>query len=201
LETAMTRRCFVGLIPATIVTALAVRPVDVRQIGTDQEPERRFLRSVEEYVTQRRALERQLAPLRITVDAREIQHAVDARAAAIRRTRASARVGDIFDPGVTRLFRVRIREAFAGRGHDAAELMDEMNEDGACWQRAAINGRFSWATAVATPPYVLAILPALPGELQFRFVGPDLVLVDTVANFIIDVLPNALDMRPEHGLR
>ena len=198
---AMTRRCFVGLIPATIVTALAVGPIDMRQIGTAQEAERTFLRSVEEYVTVRQQLERQLPPFRVTVDVQEIRHAEEARAAAIRRTRARAQVGDIFNPRVTQLFRVRIREAFAGRGHDAVELIDEMNEDGACWQRPVVNGRFSWRTAVATPPYVLAILPSLPGELQYRFVGPDLVLVDTVANFIIDVLPDALDVPLDDGVR
>jgi hypothetical protein len=198
---ATTRRCFVGLIPATIVTALAVGPIDMRQVGTAHEAERRFLRSVEEYVTQRRQLERQLPPFRVTADVEEINHAVEARAAAIRRTRARAQAGDVFNSGVTRLFRVRIREAFAGRGDDAVELMDEMNEEGACWQPPVVNGRFSWRTAVATPPYVLAILPTLPDELQYRFVGPDLVLVDTAANFIIDVLPGALDVAPDNGVR
>ena len=137
----------------------------------------------------------------MTVDGQEIQRAVETRAAAIRRTRARARVGDIFNAGVTELFRVRIREAFAVRGHDAVELIDEMNEDGARWKPAVVNGRFSWRTAVATPPYVLAVLPTLPGELQYRFVGPDLVLVDIVANFIIDVLPGALDVEPSNGAR
>jgi hypothetical protein len=197
----MTRRRFVGLLPATIATALTVGLIDVGRIEAAQEPERKFMRSVEQYVTLRQQLEQQLPPFRMTVDGQEIHRAVETRAAAIRRTRARARVGDIFNAGVTELFRVRIREAFAVRGHDAAELIDEMNEDGARWKPAVVNGRFSWRTAVATPPYVLAVLPTLPGELQYRFVGPDLVLVDIVANSIIDVLPGALDVEPSNGAR
>jgi hypothetical protein len=40
---------------------------------------------------------------------------------------------------------------------------------------------------------VLAVLPALPEEVQFRFVGSDLVLVDIGADLIIDVLPDAFE--------
>ena len=76
-----------------------------------------------------------------------------------------------------------------------------MNEDGERCRPAVVNGRFSWRTAAATPPYVLAVLPTLPGELQYRFVGPDLVLVDIAANFIIDVLPDALDVAPHGDVR
>jgi hypothetical protein len=49
------------------------------------------------------------------------------------------------------------------------------------------------------PPYfdpALAIvvrnLPALPPELEYRFVGRHLVLIDLGANLVVDVLRNAL---------
>jgi hypothetical protein len=185
------------------VAALTLGPISVGagQIGVGQESERRFLHSVEAYITLCRQLERQLPPLEVTGDPRRIHIAAEARAAAIRRARARARIGDIFNPGVTELFRERIREGFAARANAAAELLDEMNEDGEGWQPAVVNGPFSWRTAVATPPYVLAALPDLPGELQYRFVGPDLVLVDIVANSIIDVLPEALEVAPHNGTR
>ena len=37
---------------------------------------------------------------------------------------------------------------------------------------------------------VLMALPTLPKELEFRFVGRDLILRDTHANLIVDFLPN-----------
>ena len=63
-----------------------------------------------------------------------------------------------------------------------------------------VNGAFSWRTAVPTPPCVLAVLPPLPDELQYRFVGRDLVLVDIEANLIVDVLPEAISSAAGGGL-
>jgi hypothetical protein len=166
----------------------------VEPISAEQEAERKFLHSVEEYMTLRRAIDRRLPPLEVSDDARKIHFAVEARAAAMRRARAGARIGDIFNADAGELFRGRIRDGFASRTQDVAELFHEMNEDGEPWKPAVVNGRFSWRTAAATPPYVLAVLPTLPEELQYRFVGPDLVLVDIVANFIVDVLPEVLDV-------
>jgi hypothetical protein len=41
-------------------------------------------------------------------------------------------------------------------------------------------------------PALLAVLPALPEELEYRFIGRDLVLVDVHADLIVDVLKDAL---------
>ncbi len=41
-------------------------------------------------------------------------------------------------------------------------------------------------------PCVLDALPRLPHELQYRFVGRDLVLVDTHADLVVDILRNAV---------
>ena len=43
-----------------------------------------------------------------------------------------------------------------------------------------------------TPPSLLRNLPKLPPELEYRVVGRALVLRDTGANLIVDLLPNAL---------
>jgi hypothetical protein len=41
-------------------------------------------------------------------------------------------------------------------------------------------------------PCVLAALPALPPELQYRIVGDALALIDVHAGLVVDVLPDAL---------
>ena len=41
------------------------------------------------------------------------------------------------------------------------------------------------------PPSLLLTLPPLPECLHYRFVGRDLVLVDSVAQLIVDFLPAA----------
>ena len=42
------------------------------------------------------------------------------------------------------------------------------------------------------PGDIIAALPPLPDELQYRFVSHNLVLLDCDAGLIIDVLPQAL---------
>ena len=41
------------------------------------------------------------------------------------------------------------------------------------------------------PPSLLLTLPPLPASLHYRFVGRDLILLDSVAQLIVDVLPAA----------
>ena len=39
------------------------------------------------------------------------------------------------------------------------------------------------------PPSLLLNLPKLPKELEYRFVGRELILRDIAANLIVDVIP------------
>ena len=42
------------------------------------------------------------------------------------------------------------------------------------------------------PPSVLGVLPALPDDVQYRFVDRDLILYDTRANMILDRIESAI---------
>ena len=195
----MTRRCLVGFLPAAVIMIVAVGPPAPLRLSAEPNAERQFLQSVESYMALRRRLEHQWPPIAVSADVDAIHRAFDARFAAMRRARADARPGDIFNARVADLYRVRIRHGFSVRSHDASELIEEMNEGGKRWRPAVVNGRFSWKTAAATPAHVLAVLPDLPPELQYRFVGPDLVLVDLDLGLIVDVLPDVLDLPPHRG--
>jgi hypothetical protein len=151
-----------------------------------------FRQAVSDYSVLHHAVELGLPALDVSVDAEAIHAAIDARAAAIRRARADASIGDIFAPEVAHVLRMRIRSALEAAGLGCAELLERMY-DGAEWEVPVVNGTFEWSTAIATPPAVLAVLPPLPEELQYRFVGADLVLVDIEANLIVDVLTGVLD--------
>jgi hypothetical protein len=41
------------------------------------------------------------------------------------------------------------------------------------------------------PPELLQLFPSLPAHLEYRFIDRDLILWDSHANLIIDVIPNA----------
>ena len=46
------------------------------------------------------------------------------------------------------------------------------------------------------PPALLLRLPPLAPELQYRFIGRTLILLDVDANLVVDVLPDALPRYP-----
>jgi len=190
----MTGLGLIQLAPLAMVAMFAIGAQAPRELDTDDRGVKAFVESVGEYLAIRQQLYAPLPPLEVSSDAKKIWEAVEARAAALRRARAHLRMGNVFNPPVRELFRSRIRHALAASNYDVAWLFEEMTEDGNQLRPAAVNGRFSWRTACATPPAVLAALPALPDELQYRFVGRDLALVDADASYIVDVLPDVLDL-------
>jgi hypothetical protein len=187
----MTKRFFVTFHVTLVAAVFAAGPTHGAPDGTTGDVLHRFEQSIQHYMTVRRAVERQLPPLTVTADADAIDRAVTMRAAGIRLARATARQGDIF-AGTARVFRARIRNAIASHDYPVADLLLPPDEDGDTPPLPVVNGTFAWRTAIATPPCVLATLPSLPEELQYRFVGRDLVLVDIEANLIVDVLPDVL---------
>ena len=153
---------------------------------------------VAEYVALHRRVEQTVPPPGVTSDAREICEAVDAMANAMRAARSAATIGDIFTPEVAVEFRRRLAQEIDLRSYDPVALIAQIKEDAAkdqvCEDVAPMVNR-SWSCGFAmTPPFVLAALPLLPVELQYRLIGSDLVLMDTHAGLVVDILRNALPL-------
>jgi hypothetical protein len=56
-----------------------------------------------------------------------------------------------------------------------------------------VNGRYPDTVPIASmPPELLAALPKLPEELEYRFVGAHFILFDPHSHTIPDFIPNAL---------
>jgi hypothetical protein len=127
--------------------------------------------------------------------------ASDRLASAIRDARPQARPAEIFNPVVAANFRARINYALRDRDRRerVVRLLTEVEEDEderppAGWV-PTVNGTLDWFATGGTPPSIIKALPDLPGELQYRFVGLDLILLDVDANLIVDILPAALSAR------
>jgi hypothetical protein len=59
--------------------------------------------------------------------------------------------------------------------------------------RLAVNGRYPDSVPLATmPPQVLAQLPRLPDDLEYRFIASRLILLDVHAHIIVDYIDDAL---------
>ena len=119
-----------------------------------------------------------------------------ALAHAIQAKRVKAKAGDVFRPDVQPVFRRLIAEQLQGPGAvDARKTLleaDDPEEQGSVPVVVRVNAEYPTGAARSTvPPSVLLTLPTLPECLHYRFVERDLLLVDSVAQLIVDVLPAA----------
>ena len=163
------------------------------------EEEREALRGFQEEVADYADLhEKKLAKLglRAPADSLETVAAQKELAHAIAASRAKARLGDIFRPEVQPLFRRLIAEQLKGQDSLAARKAIVEGNPGQDEDSAPIvvhvNAEYpSGAPRSTVPPSVLMSLPPLPASLHYRFVGRDLILVDSVAQLVVDILPAA----------
>ena len=150
-----------------------------------------FAQRVTAYVMLHRLLEGPLPPLQTSQDMRVVHAAMDALAKQIQTARQDAQQGDLFPEDVARVFRRRIAACLAPE--DLEAILVEHQESGPAWL-PPVRVNAVWPAEVPfnfVPPQLLAALPPLPPELQYRIIGRSLVLWDHHANLIVDVLPGA----------
>ena len=134
----------------------------------------------------RREVEKGLRPLAPTDDPAEIRKAIRARAKRIRAARADVREGDIFTPPISDSFKRALAEQLNPATCEA--IADDNPGEFKHW----INGKYPDGAPLSTvPPNILAALPSLPEDLQYRFVGRHLVLLDGRSGLILDRIPFA----------
>jgi hypothetical protein len=173
---------------AAFTVAGTAAPHDPESVSLAQ-----FNAAIHQYARLHRQIERQLPPFRAHSDAQDIFESSNAMASALQTARASAREGDIFTREVAAILRGRVDDALTVRGFLPEEMvastLEEADEEAPL---PVVNGRFPWRRGAAMWPCVIDALPPLPHELQYRFIGRDLVLVDTHADVIVDILRNAV---------
>lgn len=148
-----------------------------------------FKRRIEDYAALRARLENGLPPLVVTTNPDEIEDFEHRLAERIDDARGSRR-GQIFIPSMEgQLKRMLERQADPGT---IAAIMD----DGPGEFDVDVNETYSKKYALATmPPNLLLMLPDLPKDLEYRFVGRHFILRDARANIIIDEIPYAIRCR------
>ena len=114
----------------------------------------------------------------------------------IKQARPEAKQGDIFTPAISTYFREQL--ALTLRGPDGAKVRSSLRHAEPLPNLSLkVNSRYPKDLPLqSTPPTLLANLPYLPGELEYRIVGQTLVLYDVSSGLIADLLPNAIS---DHG--
>jgi hypothetical protein len=149
-----------------------------------------FTQRVTAYVDLHRVAEGTLS-LREAATPEEIVARQRRLADGIRATRTQARQGDLFTPAMQTLVRRIIADLAASpEGREiVASVMDE-NPRGIV---ITINSPYPDTVPLSTmPPQLLMALPTMPEELEYRFVGDNLVVLDQHAHLIVDFVPYAL---------
>jgi hypothetical protein len=142
------------------------------------------------YVELRTKLAHDLRPLKPTANAAELTARQDSLAAAIRQTRKNARMGDLIPAPVADVLRRTIQNDFKSRSPETRKAAVSEVTDGII---PVINRPFPARAALPTiPPLLLAKLPLLPDNLQYRFLDRHLVILDGDTELIIDYVPNVL---------
>lgn len=182
---------------STLVLPLAISPPADCQFGRlgDAAADERALAAFEVRITDYAALHRRLArawpPASLLADPEQAEAAADALRAALREARPQAAQGGLFTPDVADVLRFRIANAVREASYDVAVMTwPPDGEDAGRW-RPEVNQPVPWGVVPAKWP-LLAMLPPLPPELAYRFIGRDLVLVDVSANLVVDILDLAL---------
>jgi hypothetical protein len=148
-----------------------------------------FTRGVDRYMNVRWMLGAPLGPDTLCADPEEAQRALTKLANAVRSERAAALPGNIFTPAVAEFFRQQVRTAFREDGYQLQfYLEDATTEISIDLPAVEVNDTLPWGVGDRPWPSLMAKLPALPVELEYRIVGRDLVLVDVSIDLVVDVL-------------
>lgn len=114
---------------------------------------------------------------------REFRHALGL---AIREARRHAQPGEIFCAEIAGHIRRRVLNALQGED----DILSEVPEVAS----VRVNDFYPEGEPLATvPPSLLQQLEPLPPELQYRFLGSALILLDVDTALIVDVIPDAVE--------
>lgn len=174
-------------------------PATERVVGPLSEADARALATmndrVRDYIALHQKLERSLPKLPNEATPEQIDSAQRELEKQVRAARAGAQQGDIFTAEAQPVIKRLVAAVFEGPdGRQLkASIMDENVVDPVAL-KVGVNSRYPDSVPLATiPPEVLQTLPKLSEDLEYRFIGDWMILLDThahlIADYIKDVLP------------
>ena len=159
--------------------------------GSDAQAIAAFSERVKQYAELHNKLEKTLSPLPTETNPTVIDKHQRGLEALLKEHRKTAKRGDIFTPDAERLIRRVFAQIFTGA--EGARLKATIMDENPVSVKLAVNSRYPDEVPLSTmPPQVLAMLPKLPDDIEYRFIGNRLILLDVHAHTIADYIENAL---------
>ena len=178
-------------------TAQVTKTTTAKLSPTDKAAVKRFEQRVKDYMKLRNAVKAKLPKLSKDATPQQIETYRESFEAGVRNARAGAKRSDIFNHDGSDYIRRTLKANFTGK--DRVELREIVFDGEATPPLAmkAVKVRVNYpypdqVEFVEMPPTVLLNLPQLPPEVKYRFVGHNLLLIDSDNNLILDYMTNAL---------
>ena len=150
-----------------------------------------FKKRVDHYEDVSGKLEKEVYPATPELDANTIHARQKELASRIVKALPEWRQGAIFTPEISAFFKARIAEVIAGP--EGANVKGAIFDDAPGDMAIKVFTEYPAGVPIATlPAQMLKLFPALPKELEYRFLGPNLILMDIAAFLIVDVIPDAI---------
>jgi hypothetical protein len=150
-----------------------------------------FQTRVTEYAALHNKLESTLGPFPSESTPEVIDRHQRALERLIVRERAGAKRGDILTEDIRAYFRRQLLRVL--RGPEGQSVRDAIMDENPRTVRLRINARYPDTLPRSTvPTQVLLVLPRLPDELEYRFVGERLALLDVHSDTVVDFMDRAI---------
>ena len=175
-----------------LLIALATPGHSFERSSANQTVPAEFVDYVNYYAALQRMAIAELGPPRLCSDAEQLLRQQRRFANAMREARPIARAGDFFTPAASRYFRARIEAVVWDTGLDVTTAIEADEGEVAVIPVLRVWEAVPWNAGPVMWPSMLRALPELPPELEYRFIGRDLVLIDMLGNLVVDVLRDAL---------
>jgi hypothetical protein len=158
----------------------------------DKETIKGFDDRVKHYVSLRSSLKAKAPKLSKDSTPEQIQAAESGLIEALRTSRAGAKPGDIFTPDIAQYIRTTLNREFkpAEKKEIRKVVLDKETNI-----PVTLKVNFPYPDPkefVEMPATLLLKLPPLPKEVKYRYVGRNLILIDTDNNMIVDYMIDAL---------
>ena len=173
--------------PPTVRVVGPLTPEDARALATMNE-------RVKEYVALHVKLERSLPKLPKEATPEQIDKNQRALANLLLEARGAAKPGNIFTPEARPVIKRLLASVFGGPDGKQlkASIMDESQAVPSA-AKLSVNARYPDSVPLTSvPPQVLQTLPKLTEDLEYRFLGNALILLDVHAHVIADFIPDVL---------
>jgi hypothetical protein len=179
--------------PATTESPAAAPPTE-RVVGPLSEADAKALATMNDrlkaYVELHREIEKKLPNVPKEATPQQIDANQRMFEKLMRQERKSAKRGEIFTPEAEPVIKRLLANVFGGP--DGKQLKASIMDENPVGLKLVVNGRYPDTVPISSvPPQVLQTLPALSDDLEYRFIGDNLILLDAHAHTIADFIPDA----------